>query len=651
IRSGTVFVGAAFGAQHTVDAGGNVVESSVIAEAIARSSAHAAALGADSDASATVKMTDVVKVLLDSGAIVYGDAVTLYALNTNLNFQADSNASCSCGGGDTDSTATVSLNLLSTVVAIRAGANDAPEIHVSDFTVRTGEYASNLYTHAHRSGGFLDTGDANAPLTYDAKQATNWSADVYLLGEPNPLLIVDESGQIVAKTRNVIVHQDSIANPALNVLDFIALGHLIVIEPILYDETPKAIFRSNHVDGHASTIDQTGGRFFIQETWDSVTIVNASDSSMLLLSNGGNKSIDTLSSHVSNTGTSNPEAIINVSIDNGSENTPSTWQWDVLHIFPATDVLINSVRGPPGATTSFDLTIHGDISNVIGTTTIRDDRGSIVSFNSGSAYVPTHTTNRLYLDSDLGSIGSLAAPFRVNLIQWACTSYTPFCASSTPHAVVLQAEAGVDVFLDVATYRNSSQTLDQSTPIQPLIGPVSAGHDVWINVRDSAAGTDPLVVGDINVDLFVPDHLPTYVGGDGVQRASSPREVWQHFWPDTGSTAITVGGPLVLVAYDTTLSPINADYKFCGNAACTAAGLVAGHDIDVHHSSTATAITFRVISDVDANFADADRVGLFFTGDDNSGRIDLLTNGSIIDTEVEGDVSEVRNDLRVGQIR
>ena len=53
-----------------------------------------------------------------------------------------------------------------------------------------------------------------------------------------------------------------------------------------------------------------------------------------------------------------PEAVISISVDKGAETSPSVFQFDVKHIFPATDVLIQSARGPP--TTGFDITIDGD---------------------------------------------------------------------------------------------------------------------------------------------------------------------------------------------------------------------------------------------------------------------------------------------------
>src|SRR5262249_43460729 len=151
----------------------------------------------------------------------------------------------------------------------------------------------------------------------------------YLLGEPDPVLVVNEGGTIIAKTSNVGVHADSALNPALNVGDTIGAGHTIVVDPMLYDQKPKALFEANHVDGNDSHIDQTGGIFYMQETWDSVTVLNEADRPMQLL---GPVSIDTLNENLA----VNPEAVISISVDQGAQNSPSDFQFSVKHIFPET---------------------------------------------------------------------------------------------------------------------------------------------------------------------------------------------------------------------------------------------------------------------------------------------------------------------------
>ena len=111
-------------------------------------------------------------------------------------------------------------------------------------------------------------------------------------------------------------------------------------------------------------------------------------------------SINTLNSHLTTT----PPATINVSVDNGAHAPPATqWSWHVEHIFPATDVVIESLR--PTATTGFDITIDGDIRNIIGHTTIDNQRGSILRGTDGGT--ETFYSNTITLDSELGSLGTV----------------------------------------------------------------------------------------------------------------------------------------------------------------------------------------------------------------------------------------------------
>ena len=98
-------------------ANGNVTSSALSAKADSKSSARAAALGADSDAGAYVRYSDSAKVVLEGNSLIEGDAVVLRASHENVDLNADAGASCSCGGGDTDATARVIFHLDSRVQA------------------------------------------------------------------------------------------------------------------------------------------------------------------------------------------------------------------------------------------------------------------------------------------------------------------------------------------------------------------------------------------------------------------------------------------------------------------------------------------------------------------------------------------------------
>ena len=595
---------------------------------VSNSYTRSTAAGAGSTADSDSYLSGSSEVILEAGSyLIGGSALNLTAGYDNLDIYAYARSICRCFGGYTHPDATVHLD---TTAFVNGKPNST--VKTSSLVVTTFQHINRYQAEASRSGAFLDFGDADSSSSPNSpKRHITWESQTYLLGEPNPVLTIDQFGQIVAKTNNVTV-RTSISGTPLNIGDFIPGGATIYIDPILYDKLPAALFRANEIGGTNSTIDGTQAVFYMQETWDSVTIVNNFDAKMVLLANDGTTpgvSISVLNSHLTQT----PEAIVSVSVDNGAEGSPSVWQWDVKHYFPATGIQVKSIRGPPlPATTGYDLTINGNIDNTIGSTQIQNDRGNIAV---GASAV--FTTNQLNLDSDLGSIGTLANPIHAVLVQWDCSG-TLFCSGPHPQTVVLTGEAGNDFFLDLTTIRRDSTTAHLTTALTPVIGPLKAGHDLWINVNDSAEGIDPAAVAKIDVDRYAPNDQPSPFGS-GSPVESVP--TWRHFRPDTVFSPFVIGDPPLLVAYGTVLTAINADYRFCGNAACTAAGVVAGHNIDIHHTSTAADVSLLVISDVDNSFTDTTRPTLVSGNHDNSGRIDLKTNGSILDAETSGD-------LRVG---
>src|SRR5439155_15182404 len=135
----------------------------------------------------------------------------------------------------------------------------------------------------------------------------------------------------VGITTYMVAHRTSDMS-ILKIGDTVGIGDGIWIDPILYDKNPTALFKANDISSVPSTIDASSGPtgnglFLIQETWDSVTIINNADRPLTL--NG----INTLHSTVS----ASPEAVINISVNKGAENNPSGFQFDVKHIFPATN--------------------------------------------------------------------------------------------------------------------------------------------------------------------------------------------------------------------------------------------------------------------------------------------------------------------------
>ena len=170
----------------------------------AESDSDADAFGADSDATSQTDLrgTFLVRLLERTGTGVQLDgntAVWLHAVVVGVRLVADSDASCDCFAGD----ATARSNADWISVAKVAG-QDESFIRTTDLTVETGQdwlaYArpNNAHGGAFVSHNEPEGGTAAPPrLIY-------WESTVIMLGEPNPVLVVDADGTIVEKV-NVVV--------------------------------------------------------------------------------------------------------------------------------------------------------------------------------------------------------------------------------------------------------------------------------------------------------------------------------------------------------------------------------------------------------------------------------------------------------------
>jgi len=193
-------------------------------------------------------------------------------------------------------------------------------------------------------------------------------------------------------------------------------------------------------DNNESVIYGNAGEIYVQELWDSVLITNDSNRKLVIndidVTSGPNDpDIDIIADTVPENETGAP-ANADPAQDNDPgavehpENTsPKTFEFDILHKFPTTDVQI--LNQQPGAIGDSDIVLDGDIENPIGRTYIKNDRGNLFSDNaldldgiestgvtpSGGHLVAVFATpgadtdyelirtNRLQLDMPDGSIG------------------------------------------------------------------------------------------------------------------------------------------------------------------------------------------------------------------------------------------------------
>ena len=693
IHALTIYASGQVGGEHTIDANtGDVISGDLPVSdtpvqvtgvvITSRAATQSDAFGAGSDASSTVNDDEIAGVDLGSSALLFGNTTEFHARAENQAFNIDSNADCSCFAGE--STANSNLNYYG---VSRVTGEAGSVIHTAALWVDVFQDVSpNLTQDAH--GGFLVShnggnnyngnsngcdNSANNWCDLTQTRDINWNSTVFLLGDPNPVLTINSAGIITAKSPNVTVSTSpDLSNPLSvnNTSDPISSGQTIYVGPILYKDLPEALFEANSRNSNnISTIESSNGsantpaQFIMQDSWDSVIITNEADNPMVMEGTGGpsSLSIETTNEAL----TSNPDAVIDISVDKGAKGD-SDFQFGVLNAFIPTIVTVQSIRGPPlgGPTTGFPVTFGGGIDNIIGTTTLQNDRGDIVvgtatGDTAGTAATYTFRSNQLHLIATDGSVGcatndpscASSYPLNAQLIQYG----TGVNATPTVQPIVLDGTAYDDFHLTLQTVRRDGSTPATAT-IAPVIGPLNAGRDIVIQVLPSLAGNDQGDVGRVLVNSFTPNNLPqtpfTAQNGAGPHDTQS---VIRHYWPDLSGAAVGVcwsstnctAGTLdsfILTAYGTTTATVNSDYTFTDPSSVDAPGLSAGHDIYVHYGSeqapdTTSEVTFKVFTDVDAPFSDA-------TGavpSDDHGRIDLYTNGSITDFETSGD-------LRAGQI-
>ncbi len=573
---------------------------------------------------------DLTEVILRSGSeFTTFDRADLRAVHVNTDLDAVARADCSCGGGDTDARSHIDYQSSARVTAEDNSIIRTALLWVEAFQVASG----GAYNRDPDSdGGLFDGGSEEHNGSTDAARSFYWEATVILLGEPNPVLVVDQNGVVVAKTRNVHVRAyDPVTNTysaLLAVGDTVSAGWWIVVGDLIYDEGGKIHFQANDVGGLGpnSQILGNAGEVQIKHTWDSVLLQNASnrrfvinDIDAVLLETNPVMEVS-VGSVPDVPGTFNlsvvePAVDPNVILMLVSVNAwlralvaseggaPQTFDFDIIHKFAPTHIEILNVAGG----TASDIWLDGDIESPIGLTEIRNVRGSIFADNANdldgieSTGVDANLvsifsipgadtdyelirTNRFQIDSDTGSIGRQAGPgvprvpVAVELIRFR--HIDPEYCGATPvpclFEVQLQADAAIDNVLDI-TGNDRSLTVAASS-LAWQIDRIIAGDDVDVVVNDSIQGTDAPSVNGLQVFLYTPDN------GRGEPAAGPaiggwPQTFQYHFRPDIP----VVDYAAILRAFGiTTRSKVTSTYTF-GDAGATYGDLVAGDNINVCH--------------------------------------------------------------------
>src|SRR5262249_37446894 len=137
---------------------------------------------------------------------------------------------------------------------------------------------------APNSGGFLDFGNNGVTnYTPQLKREIFWEVRVIMLGEPNPELDVDASGNIT-KLVNLTVDDGTntfVDDPFTDTHTVGTLtGTTMNVHDIIYDHGAQARFLANDLSGLSGApggeIWGDLGRFEFQQTWDYVKLLNSS---------------------------------------------------------------------------------------------------------------------------------------------------------------------------------------------------------------------------------------------------------------------------------------------------------------------------------------------------------------------------------------
>ncbi|WP_231867055.1 hypothetical protein [Anabaena sp. 4-3] len=177
------------------------------------------------DAHATVDLADTKAVVnLNANSSLIGDFVNLSATYQNVNSNSTTSATCFAFGGDTDSAVTNNIPLAATVWTDSASQIQAYKLDVeSDFA------NLNYKSHAYSERYFLDIGSDSTDNNFEPTPTIDFNSQVTLVArEANPILIVDQAGQIHQQSDNVTatitdtdVIVDDINNSNIGAVNFI----------------------------------------------------------------------------------------------------------------------------------------------------------------------------------------------------------------------------------------------------------------------------------------------------------------------------------------------------------------------------------------------------------------------------------------------
>jgi trimeric autotransporter adhesin len=347
----------------------------------ADSSSVTAAIGADTDATSVLATTSTVTVTIMPSASIRGDNRTVIAAQHDT-LQTDSKALAQTTGALADSDPSASNTLTTTT---RVDARAGSRISTRDLLVEANVPSAPVFsTIADKSGALIDWGEESRTFNLTLNRSIAFNSAVTLLGPMNPLLVIDDEGNITQQVNFPVVQVtgSEIIVPHIENNDNSLAGTIkFSIPTSIFDALSGFAFfnitTSRTLTGAPSVVFQTG--------YESVTIENQSDRDL---------------------------RIQNISVINSSPQLQSNIQ---VAVGNASGFTVPTVTTDPGQTAitisgegQGDITLGGVIDNPLGATTVNNQGGNILA---GSVSARTRTTE-LGLFAPAGRIGAGGVPLR-----------------------------------------------------------------------------------------------------------------------------------------------------------------------------------------------------------------------------------------------
>ncbi len=562
--------------------------------------AKGAGLGGNSNAEANLTVNDTTNVILNSGAMIDGDQVTIESNHSGMNLSTHSDSGCDCLGGADNSNATTTYDSNSQVTGHQGAI-----ITTEDLSVASNQNPDSIRAkESHESNGIV-FGSHNETTHFNAYRNISWDATVILTGTADPQLIVDANGTVVA------ADDVTLNGGVFGVGDTIPVGTTIIVDDIINDMDGEATFAANipakqdDETPPAGVISGSQGSFEFHRTFGSVQISNASPRDLEV------NEVDVY--FVPDP--SDAEITINVQTDNDFE-------FDILNDLGPTVVTIENTH-PTAAPL---LTLNGLIDNPIGATTITNASGDIIGTATG-----TVRTNILTIAAPQGNIGKTGGMIGTNrvvvqLVQspGRLTQLNAQAPAAAPNGTTALSVQGL--LRDPAI-----------TTFLPNIDLVKAGDLVDLILAEGLQQTN-VSLSSVGINVFETAQVTSYPLIGSPSNAPPRTTAVEDHWPPSGGMPANPDPGL----FGSGNTVIETTYTFTGqfNGGTETRRLQSGGDIRVQGCAPGGCTPANGMVNV---------LGNTVLTSLSSGVVNVATNGSIDLTEV---VAETTNRaMRVGVIR